>query len=159
MKKFIPLLFSIVFITTSYTVSAQKDNEKEINIETMLNCKVCEEAIYEALESIEGIEYFALDFDAHVIGVKYNTLIISEKAIKNAILEMGLPVDGIEGDEDAYLELPDCCKKVLDQSGKRGEEIDPENTIEENEIIIEEEKEKKKKKKKSNEGGDDSSWD
>lgn len=161
MKKFSITLIITVLYSLNFNCSyAQEEAKtKTLRVHSSINCEPCEELFEEIFYSIDGIVHYGVDIDENIIEVKFNSIILSEEAIKNAILERGFPVDKKEGDRDAYMELPDCCKKVEDQSGAREQEIDPDNAIEENVIELKEDKKKKKDKKKDKEsGGDDSEW-
>jgi copper chaperone CopZ len=169
MKSPILILFLSIFCfqgISSINYTSLVEDEKQFDIKTTLNCKVCEETIVEALESIDGVTYYGIDYENQVIDIKYTPMLITEEDIVNSILELGLPVNKVDGDKDAYNELPDCCKNVEDQKGKRNDELNDETEIEESSIKVEKDtsskKEKKKKaknKKNDKKGEDDSAWD
>jgi copper chaperone CopZ len=56
----------------------------------------CPVHIRETLAEIEGVTYYDTDFDSQTVTVDYVAKDVKLQAIKDAILELGYPVDGVQ---------------------------------------------------------------
>lgn len=130
MKHFTSIFIFISILLFSTNTQAQKHKkESRVIIKSMLNCEVCAEAIEDELDDISGIKSIEIDMNENKIIITYDSYQLNPERIREAISEIGFPADDLEAHEDAYKELPDCCKKPEDQEGQRSDEVE-EKTIE-----------------------------
>ena len=86
------------------------------------NCGMCKNTIEKAANSIDGVAKASWDVDKKKIDVSFDDAKTNEMAIHNAIAASGYDTEKVAGDEDAYNNLPDCCKydhnMAMNQSGE-----------------------------------------
>ena len=137
MKKAI-ILFTVFAGITSFSckkeskepvaapVVEQADNTKTVAItETSFgvrgNCTMCKATIEKAA-NLEGVSSAVWDVDKKKIEVVFDNNLVSVAAIHEAIALSGYDTEEYTGNEDAYNELPECCKydreMAMNQSGK-----------------------------------------
>ncbi|WP_340066376.1 heavy-metal-associated domain-containing protein [Ascidiimonas aurantiaca] len=85
------------------------------------NCTMCKATIEKAA-SLEGVSSAVWDVDKKRIEVVFDNNLVSVAAIHEAIASSGYDTEEYTGNEDAYNELPECCKydrdMAMNQSGK-----------------------------------------
>ena len=74
------------------------------------NCGMCKSTIEKAANSIEGVTSANWSIDLKKIDVKYDDTKTDEMAIHNAIAASGYDTEKVEGNKEAYKELPECCQ-------------------------------------------------
>ncbi len=74
------------------------------------NCGMCKETIEKAAKSVDGVKSANWDVDAKFIVVTFNETATDKMAIHNAIAKSGYDTEQVAGSEEAYKELPGCCK-------------------------------------------------
>jgi len=74
------------------------------------NCGMCKKTIETAASSVEGVIAATWDIDLKKIDVNYDDTKTDLMAIHNAIAATGYDTDQVSGSEEAYAELPQCCK-------------------------------------------------
>lgn len=89
--------------TTSYEV-------KEISFGVRGNCGMCKKTIEKAALSVQGVETAKWDKEKKKIDVTYDAARTNEMAIHKAIAASGYDTDKVKGSDDAYEDLPGCCK-------------------------------------------------
>lgn len=85
------------------------------------NCGMCKSTIEKAATGVEGVTSANWDVDKKKIDVSFDDSKTDAMAIHKAIAASGYDTDKIAGDEDAYNDLPGCCKydhdMMMNQSG------------------------------------------
>lgn len=92
-------------------IQAQKDT-KSVVTQTLFvsgNCGQCKERI-ESATDIKGVKFAEWNKKTKILTVTYKPSVISIDEIKNKILKAGHDVDSLKANEDAYNNLPECCK-------------------------------------------------
>lgn len=74
------------------------------------NCSMCKRTIEEAANSLEGVATASWDVDRKQIHVAYDKEVVDEMKIHKAIAASGYDTEQVAGDEEAYENLPECCR-------------------------------------------------
>jgi len=80
-----------------------------IALET-IQCLMCVASVQQAAASVAGVEGMNIDFDRKIGTVSYNADMTSLKDIELAIAKAGYHANETKRDEEAYAQLPDCCR-------------------------------------------------
>ncbi|WP_179354338.1 heavy-metal-associated domain-containing protein [Winogradskyella vidalii] len=95
------------------------------------NCGMCKKTIEKAVNKVEGVASANWDVDKKKIDVSFDDSKTDEMAIHNAIAASGYDTEKVAGSEEAYSNLPGCCKyehdMVMNQSGDKNEEDHSDN--------------------------------
>jgi len=92
------------------TTISKKIATNEISFGVRGNCGMCKSTIEKAVKEVEGISEVNWDKDRKMIDVSFNASKTDEMAIHKAIAASGYDTDKVLGNEDAYKNLPGCCK-------------------------------------------------
>ncbi len=79
------------------------------------NCEMCKATIEEGLSGTPGVAAATYDLDAHMLHVDYDSTQINLKGLHAACAAVGYETKEQAAGEQAYAELPKCCKKPADQ--------------------------------------------
>ena len=125
-------MLSVAIIATIGLVSCKNETKKETtkteqtttnqvaSIETTFgvrgNCGMCKNTIETAAKSLEGVDMAEWDKLRKEIKVSFNSAKISENDIHKVIAASGYDTDKATGSEDAYNNLPGCCKYDRDMA-------------------------------------------
>ncbi|WP_411767807.1 heavy-metal-associated domain-containing protein [Winogradskyella sp. A3E31] len=86
------------------------------------NCGMCKSTIEKAANGVEGVASVNWDVDKKKIDVSFDDSKTDAMAIHKAIAASGYDTEKVEGDEEAYEDLPGCCKydhdMMMNQSGE-----------------------------------------
>jgi copper chaperone CopZ len=86
------------------------------------NCGMCKNTIEKAANSVNGVANATWDVDKKKIDVTFDDAKTDDMAIHKAIAASGYDTEKMEGSEDAYKNLPGCCKydheMMMNQSGE-----------------------------------------
>ncbi|MFC0604923.1 heavy-metal-associated domain-containing protein [Winogradskyella pulchriflava] len=86
------------------------------------NCGMCKSTIEKAANSVEGVASANWDVDKKKIDVSFDDTKTDAMAIHNAIAASGYDTEKVAGSEEAYKDLPGCCKydheMMMNQSGE-----------------------------------------
>jgi copper chaperone CopZ len=86
------------------------------------NCGMCKNTIEKAANSVEGVSNATWDVDKKKIDVSFDDTKTDAMAVHKAIAASGYDTEKISGSEDAYKDLPGCCKydheMAMNQSGE-----------------------------------------
>ncbi|MGK0414404.1 MAG: mercuric ion binding protein [Polaribacter sp.] len=74
------------------------------------NCGMCKTTIEEAVTKVEGISKANWDKDKKKIDVSFDETKTDVMAIHKAIAASGYDTEKMSGNEEAYENLPGCCK-------------------------------------------------
>ncbi|WAC01690.1 cation transporter [Lacinutrix neustonica] len=97
------------------TTEMTSDTSNEIAMQTMAfgvrgNCGMCKSTIEKAAHTVEGVTMASWDVDKKKIEVSFDDTKTNVMAIHNAIAASGYDTDKVAGSEEAYENLPGCCK-------------------------------------------------
>lgn len=86
------------------------------------NCGMCKNTIEKAANGVEGVASAYWDVDKKKIDVSFDGTKTDAMAIHKAIAASGYDTEKVTGDEEAYKNLPECCKydheMMMNQSGE-----------------------------------------
>lgn len=86
------------------------------------NCGMCKNTIEKAANGVEGVASANWDVDKKKIDVSFDDTKTNAMAIHNAIAASGYDTEKVAGSEEAYEDLPGCCKydhgMMMNQSGE-----------------------------------------
>lgn len=86
------------------------------------NCGMCKNTIEEAANGLEGVASASWDVNKKKIDVSFDDTKTNAMAIHNAIASSGYDTEKVAGSEEAYEDLPGCCKydheMMMNQSGE-----------------------------------------
>ncbi|KAB8152703.1 copper chaperone [Kordia sp. TARA_039_SRF] len=139
MKKVI--LSAAIIIALGFT-SCKNDTKKEVSSTTKEvakevamtdlsfgvrgNCGMCKSTIEKAASSIDGVTAANWDRNKKKIDVSFDSSKADVMAIHNAIAASGYDTEKVAGNEEAYKNLPGCCKydhtMAMNQSGENKSE-------------------------------------
>lgn len=74
------------------------------------NCEMCKTTIEKAANSVSGVVHVNWNVDKKKIDVSFDDTKTDAMAIHKAIAESGYDTEKYSGSEDAYNQLPSCCK-------------------------------------------------
>ncbi|WP_077406990.1 heavy-metal-associated domain-containing protein [Cellulophaga omnivescoria] len=74
------------------------------------NCGMCKSTIEKAAKSVDGVASANWDVKKKQITIAFNGDKTNEAAFHKAIAESGYDTEKSSGSEEAYKELPACCK-------------------------------------------------
>jgi copper chaperone CopZ len=74
------------------------------------NCGMCKSTIEKAANKVEGVTKATWDVNKKKIDVSFDDSKTDEMAIHNAIAASGYDTEKASGNEEAYSNLPGCCK-------------------------------------------------
>ena len=83
---------------------------EEISFKTSAICGMCEERIEDKLNYTKGVIFAELDDETKVLTVKYKTKQLNSRKVKAIVASIGYDAGEIEKNEEAYKDLPKCCK-------------------------------------------------
>jgi periplasmic mercuric ion binding protein len=115
MKLTIRLLSIAVLLTMILsTANSQGRNIREVEIMTSAQCPMCKESIEKMLTFERGVRHALLDMETKKVTVRFSTRRTDTDILRKAINKLGYDADDMEGDPEAYADLPACCKKPED---------------------------------------------
>jgi copper chaperone CopZ len=74
------------------------------------NCGMCKSTIEKAANAVEGVSKATWDVDQKKIDVSFDASKTDAMSIHTAIAASGYDTEKVSGSEDAYENLPGCCK-------------------------------------------------
>lgn len=74
------------------------------------NCGMCKSTIEKAAKGVEGVSKATWDVDKKNIEVSFDDNKTDVLSIHNAIAASGYDTEEVAGSEQAYKDLPGCCK-------------------------------------------------
>ncbi len=74
------------------------------------NCGMCKSTIEKAANSIEGVASATWDVDKKKVDDYFDANKTNAMTIHNAIAASGYDTEKVAGSEEAYKDLPGCCK-------------------------------------------------
>jgi len=109
--------------TTETKMEVSKDMAMaDISFGVRGNCGMCKKTIEKAVNKVEGVASANWDVDKKKIDVSFDDTKTDAMAIHNAIAASGYDTEKVAGNEEAYSNLPGCCKyehdMVMNQIGE-----------------------------------------
>lgn len=107
-------LFTLALLSTLFTlnVNAQdKDSTQKIKTAEFTVtgvCGMCKKRIEKAAK-IEGVKFAQWYKKEQTLKVVFETEVVEEKAIHEAVAKAGHDTEDVKATEEAYSELPKCC--------------------------------------------------
>ncbi|PHR69674.1 MAG: hypothetical protein COA67_09700 [Lutibacter sp.] len=74
------------------------------------NCGMCKSTIEKSVNSVNGVSNSVWESEKKEIEISFNASKTNETAIHNAIAASGYRTDIVPENEEAYKNLPGCCK-------------------------------------------------
>ncbi|WP_299671185.1 heavy-metal-associated domain-containing protein [uncultured Polaribacter sp.] len=134
MKKIILSIAVIVAATfTSCKNETKKEKESTTEVSKKMeitdtsfgvrgNCGMCKNTIEKAANTVEGVTNATWDVDQKNIAISYDAHKTNAMEIHTAIAASGYDTEKVAGNEEAYKNLPACCKydheMMMNQSGE-----------------------------------------
>ena len=109
MKSLLILCISIILFSCNRNL-----NEIEISIPTV-QCGMCAITIEDAVKKIDGVKKVAVDITALIANVSFNADKTTIHEIERAISRVGYQANMIVAVNEAYKNLPLCCKLPEDR--------------------------------------------
>jgi mercuric ion binding protein len=95
---------------TVITEAAKKLSMNDLSFGVRGNCGMCKTTIEEAVTKVKGISKANWDKDKKKIDVSFDETKTDVRAIHKAIAASGYDTEKMSSNEEAYENLPDCCK-------------------------------------------------
>lgn len=112
MKKTINLLIFMMILSVS--VFAQN---KTVKFKVSGKCGMCESRIEKAAKAVEGVSKADWDSSSKMIELTYDESKVKVEAIQKAIAKVGHDTPLVRATDEAYNNLPGCCK--YERDGKK----------------------------------------
>lgn len=97
-------------LSTSNTEMSEDMAMIDVSFGVRGNCNMCKTTIEKAAKGVEGVASANWDVDKKKIDVSYDDRKTDAMAIHNAIAASGYDTENVAGNEEAYNNLPSCCK-------------------------------------------------
>jgi len=109
--------------TETTTIEMSKDMAMtELSFGVRGNCGMCKSTIEKAANGVEGVVSANWDVDKKKIDVSFDDTKTDAMAIHKAIAASGYDTEKFAGSEEAYKDLPSCCKydheMAMNQTGE-----------------------------------------
>ncbi len=111
------ILFSFILLFVGLQMEAKpvivckKGKTEEATIQTSGTCEECKYIIEAALKKTKGVKKSNYDLETKAVTVTFSPKKTDLKKIKMAIVKSGYDADEMKADQEAYDNLPKCCKK------------------------------------------------
>ncbi len=107
----------MTFLLLSPELHAQKPSKYQVDtIQVSSQCSMCKDRIEEGLAFERGIKSSTVDYAKGELIVRYKTKRTNLDEIRKAVSEMGYDADEVPANKEAYVKLPECCKKPEDRA-------------------------------------------
>ena len=78
------------------------------------NCDMCKKTIEKALGNVEGVASAEYDLDNNTAKIDFDSVQTDHNALMQAVASAGYETKTVAADDQAYQDLPKCCKKKED---------------------------------------------
>jgi len=95
-------------------LSSIEGNLIEVQIPSV-QCNMCKETIEKAVNNVDGVNYVNVIVNDKIAKVKFDKTKTELTKIENAITSAGYQANDKPADNEAYNNLPGCCKKSEDR--------------------------------------------
>lgn len=79
------------------------------------NCEMCKETIETAVKGTPGVAQAEYDLESHTLHVDFDSTKVNVSKLHAACAGAGYETKTTPAENEAYAELPKCCKKPADQ--------------------------------------------
>jgi mercuric ion binding protein len=117
MKTFFLIILSFILYTKITAQEKSKKEIKTISIKVEGNCEECKKRIENA-SFIKGVKNSTWDEKTKNLTLVYRADKVTEEEIHQAIAKSGHETTKVKANDEAYSNLPDCCK-YKDQKCKK----------------------------------------
>ena len=100
-----------VFVAFGLSTACGQNKKEIVKIKTSAVCGMCKDRIEKNIAFEKGVSDVVLDNDTKVATVTYNPKKTNPDKIRQALSKLGYDADGVKADQNAYNDLPPCCKK------------------------------------------------
>ncbi len=105
-------LVLIFFLLIPIVGFSQKSNKiQEVTVQSSIQCNECVDRLENMFAEYWAVKEVDYNIEEQTITVRYNSKKTSVDDIKEKISGAGYDADDVEAQIDAYLTLPQCCKK------------------------------------------------
>ena len=113
MKYFILLFVAFVaFLPIQVNATSPKmPKTKTVSIHTSAVCDQCSGFINTALKKVKGVKVVKVNLETQMVDVTYRIGKTDDAAIRKAISKAGYDADDVPAEQEAYDNLPRCCRK------------------------------------------------
>ncbi len=112
--KHILLLVLPILVLSSLQSCTSVQANAETDFWVRGNCDMCKKTIETALENVEGVASANYDLDQHTAKVSFDSSKTNHEALAKAVAASGYDTKEALADDQAYQDLPKCCKKPED---------------------------------------------
>jgi mercuric ion binding protein len=109
MKTIFLIIAIILLINNTIAQEKAKKEIKKITIKVEGNCEQCKKRIENAAY-IKGVKNSSWDEKTKNLKLIYRADKVTEEQIQQAIAKSGHETPNVKADQEAYSNLPDCCK-------------------------------------------------
>jgi len=97
--------------TDTTTTEVSKDMAMtDVSFGVRGNCGMCKKTIEKAANGVEGVSSATWDVEKKKMDVSFDDSKTNSMAIQEAIAASGYDTEKVSGSEEAYKNLPGCCK-------------------------------------------------
>lgn len=114
MKKYLITTLMFLFLG-AYAHAQQAPKTKVVEIHTSALCGECKAFIEEAAYGVKGVKRAEVDLDTKVATVTFKPKKTDEAAIRKAISMAGYDADDVARDQEAFDNLPKCCRTGIEE--------------------------------------------
>ena len=108
------LIFSLLLLV-GLTACNTPQNAAESSFWVRGNCGMCQETIENALNNQPGVYAASYDLETHRATVQFDNTALAPNDLHEAVAAAGYATRQADAAENAYQNLPLCCKKPEDQ--------------------------------------------
>ena len=106
----------VLFLMGMISVLAQSKTEK---FKVYGNCSMCEKTIEKAAQSVEGVIVADWNKETKMMEVSFDKTKTNVHKVHMAIAKVGYDTEMHKANDEAYKELPSCCKYERAKFGKK----------------------------------------
>lgn len=111
MKKLLIFTIILFFGQEGYAQLKTQNKMEEVKIESSIQCEMCSNRLDNMFADFWAVKNVDYNIEEQTITVKYNSKKTNEEEIREAIASTGYDADDLVAKEEAYQELPACCRK------------------------------------------------
>ena len=111
---------SVLAVFLLATVVAFAGNKTE-KFKVYGNCGMCETRIEKAANGVDGVAKADWNKDTKIMEVTFDESKTSKDKIEKAIAKVGHDTDMLKANDEAYRDLPGCCKYERPKAAKKME--------------------------------------
>lgn len=110
------ILFSfILYACSEKDFDSNVTENSKVTFKIKGNCDMCKETIENSLK-VEGVKNAEWDVDSKIITVAFDSTKISLDQMEKNVAAVGYDNEKYKGDNNAYIDLPDCCQYTRKQN-------------------------------------------